>query len=159
MKTFLWTTLFWLIVIIALLLCLGFGNLWTQVIDNGWIEKFLPNNIQVASCDSAIASTLESIDRCTAAKDYGCNSNIEETNDSEVSLGDATVLQSLDDIMANQQIIYNYLQDSFGNINQSIANLQSAGEYAQEPIIDEREQQRLQLQAQIEALQNEMASL
>ena len=123
------------------------------------MTKFLPNNIQAASCDSAIASTLESIDRCTAAEDYGCNSNNEETNDSEVSLGDATVLQSLDDIMANQQIIYNYLQDSFGNINQSIANLQSAGEYTQEPIIDEREQQRLQLQAQIEALQNEMASL
>jgi hypothetical protein len=29
----------------------------------------------------------------------------------------------------------------------------------EEPVIDEREQQRLQLQAQIEALQNEMASL
>ena len=28
-----------------------------------------------------------------------------------------------------------------------------------EPVIDEKEQQRLQLQAQIEALQNEMASL
>ena len=29
----------------------------------------------------------------------------------------------------------------------------------EEPVIDEREQQRLQLQAQIEALQNEMANL
>jgi hypothetical protein len=62
--------------------------------------------------------------------------------------------------MENQEIIYTYLQESLDNINQSINNLQS--NYIQEesePIIDEKEQQRLQLQAQIEALQNEMASL
>ena len=69
--------------------------------------------------------------------------------------------ESFENIIANQQIIYSYLQDSFDKVNQSIANLEgrSAVQYVQEPVIDEREQQRLQLQAQIEALENEMANL
>jgi hypothetical protein len=66
----------------------------------------------------------------------------------------------LDNIITNQQIIYSYLQESFTNTNQAINNIQpNNSQDVEEPIIDEKEQQRLQLQAQIEALQNEMANL
>jgi hypothetical protein len=44
-------------------------------------------------------------------------------------------------------------------MNQSINDLQSIYSYSEEPTLDEKEAQRLQLQAQIEALQNEMNNL
>ena len=165
MKTFLWTSLFWIIVAIAWLLCLGFGNLWTQVLDNEWIASITPKNLQTKICDydSVVASTLESIDWCAAAEEYNCNPAVIEENETEVLSWDTARLQEpLSSIIANQEIIYNYLQESIANLNQSIANLQNLNYVSQEveePVIDEREQQRLQLQAQIDALQNEMANL
>jgi len=165
MKTFLWTSLFWIIVVIAGLLCLWFGNLWTQVLDNEWIASIAPKNLQTKICDYdwAIASTLESIDWCAAADANGCNPAIAEENEVEdLSWDTARLQEPLSSIIANQEIIYSYLQESIADLNQSIASLQN-NNYIQpeleEPIIDEREQQRLQLQAQIEALQNEIANL
>ena len=165
MKTFLWTTLFWIIVVIAGLLCLGFGNLGTQVLDNEWVASIMPKNLQSKFCDYdwVVASTLESIDRCAAAEANNCNPIvIEEEEIEDLSWDTARLQEPLSSIIANQEIIYNYLQDSFTSINQSIAGLQNVN-YIQpeieEPIVDEKEQQRLQLQAQIEALQNEMANL
>jgi uncharacterized coiled-coil protein SlyX len=70
--------------------------------------------------------------------------------------------EPLSSIIANQEIIYSYLQESVASINQSIADLQTnlyAAPVEEEEVIDEKEQMRLQLQAQIEALQNEMNSL
>jgi hypothetical protein len=51
MKTFLWTTLFWIIVAIAGLLCLGFGNLGTQVLNNEWVASIMPKNLQSKFCN------------------------------------------------------------------------------------------------------------
>ena len=156
MKTFLWTSLFWIVAAIALLLCLGFGNLWTQVLDNGWMAKFLPKNIQTTACDSVIASTFEWIDWCAAAENYNCTPVVEETESDDT----LWLQEPLSSIIANQEIIYNYLQDSFARINQSIVNLQNNyGPQEMESVVDEKEAQRLELQAQIEALQNEIANL
>ena len=160
MKTFLWTTLLWIVIVIAWLLCLGFGNLWTQVLDNTWMIKFLPENMQTRACEPVVASALEDIDRCAAAEANNCTIQSVETTNSDGIYSNEDIIQWLGNVMENQEIIYTYLQESLDNINQSINNLQS--NYIQEesePIIDEKEQQRLQLQAQIEALQNEMASL
>jgi len=164
MKTFLWTSLFWIIVVIAALLCLGFGNLWTQVLDNEWIASITPKNLQTKICDydSVVASTLESIDWCAAAEANNCTSAVVEPEETEnVSEDTAWMQEPLSSIIANQEIIYNYLQESVASLNQSIADLQNGNitQYVEEPVIDEKEQQRLQLQAQIEALQNEMANL
>lgn len=165
MKTFLWTSLFWIIVAIAWLLCLGFGNLWTQVLDNEWIASITPKNLQTKICDydSVVASTLESIDWCAAAEANNCTPAVVEPEETEnVSEDTAWMQEPLSSIIANQEIIYNYLQESVASLNQSIAELQNSNYVSQEseePVIDEREQQRLQLQAQIEALQNEMANL
>ena len=158
MKTFLWTTLFWIIVVIALLLCLGFGNLWTQVLDNEWMVKFLPHNVQTKVCEPVLTSALDEIDWCAAAEANDCYPEIEEPEiDTE---DDAQFKETLENIITNQQIIYTYLQESFANTNQTINNMQANSlQEVVEPVIDEKEQQRLQLQAQIEALQNEMASL
>ena len=158
MKTFLWTTLFWIIVAIAWLLCLWFGNLGTQVLDNEWIISFLPNNIKDKVWDSIVAFALEEIDRCAAAEAKDCYPEVEVD---KIDTEDNTqVNEALENIITNQQIIYTYLQESFARTNQTISDMQiNSLQEIEEPVIDEREQQRLQLQAQIEALQNEMASL
>jgi hypothetical protein len=68
--------------------------------------------------------------------------------------------KALEDIVANQQVIYNYIQEWFDNTNKAIGNLSNNNlQENVEPEIDEKEQQRLELQAQIEALQAEMESL
>ena len=125
--------------------------------------KFLPENMQARACEPVVASALEDIDRCAAAKEYNCNPAVIEENETEVLSWDTARLQEpLSSIIANQEIIYNYLQESVASINQSIADLQnnvSVTPAEEEEVIDEKEQQRLQLQAQIEALQNEMANL
>ena len=118
MKTFLWTSLFWIVVAIALLLCLGFGNLWTQVLDNGWISKVMPKNVQTMACDSVVASAFENMDWCAAAETYNCYPVAQE--DESDSLWETDRLQEpLSSIIANQEIIYSYLQDSFARINQN----------------------------------------
>ena len=161
MKTFLWTTLFWIVAAIAWLLCLGFGNLWTQVLDNTWMVKFLPENMQTRACDPVVASALEDIDRCAAAEVNGCMPAAVEENNTDDLWNTARLQEPLSSVIANQEIIYNYLQESFASINQSISDLQNASnaEPVEESIVDEKELQRQQLQAQIEALQNEMNNL
>ena len=158
MKTFLWTSLFWIVAAIAALLCLGFGNLWTQVLDNWWIAKIMPKNIQTASCDPVVASAFENMDWCAAAETYNCYPVESEADD---LWNTARLQEPLSSVIANQEIIYNYLQDSFAKINQSIVDLQNnyAAQEVEESVVDEQESQRLQLQAQIAALQEELNNL
>ena len=160
MKTFLWTSLFWIVVAIALLLCLGFWNLWTQVLDNGWLAKVMPKNVQTMACDPAIASAFENMDWCAAAENNNCYPVTQE-EESDDLWNTARLQEPLSSVIANQEIIYNYLQDSFARINQSIVDLQNTyvSQSFEEPAVDEKEAQRLQLQAQIAALQSEMENL
>ena len=159
MKTFLWTTLFWIVAAIAGLLCLWFGNLWTQVLDNEWISSVMPKNLKAESCDAALEAALENMDWCAMAQANNCTLESEDNSDS-LSWETARLQEPLSSIIANQEIIYNYLQESIDDLNRSIANLQNNNpQEVEEPVIDEKEQQRLQLQAQIEALQNEMNNL
>ena len=123
MKTFLWTTLFWIIVAIAGLLCLGFGNLWTQVLDNGWLAGIMPKNLQSKICDYdwVVASTLESIDRCAAAEDYNCTTTVIETGDTETLSEDAAWIQeALSTVIENQETMYNEMMTSFTSLNAKI---------------------------------------
>jgi len=122
--------------------------------------KFLPHNVQTKVCEPIVTSALEEIDWCAAAEANNCYPVIEE-DDIEAESLDTSLQDSLQNILTNQQVIYNYLQESFANTNQAINSLSvsNISQEVEEPVIDEREQQRLQLQAQIEALQNEMANL
>ena len=119
----------------------------------------MPKNLKAESCDAVVTSTLETIDRCAAAEANNCTLAVAEPDKTENLSGDTTRLQEpLSSIIANQEIIYSYLQESVASLNQSIANLQNSS-IQETPVIDEKEQQRLELQAQIEALQNEMNNL
>ena len=73
----------------------------------------------------------------------------------------AWIQKPLSDIIENQQIIYDYLKESFNSTNQSISKLSniSVSNQAETNIVDEKEQKRLQLQSQIDALQDEIANL
>ena len=73
MKTFLWTTLFWIIVAIAGILCLGFGNLGTQVLDNERLASVMPENLQTKVCNPVVATAMETIDWCEKAQEAECN--------------------------------------------------------------------------------------
>ena len=128
------------------------------------MANFIPKNLQAKICNPVVASAMEWIDWCAEAEANNCNPVVvEEENEVENSLWETAWLQEpLSSIIANQEIIYNYMQESVASINQSIAALQDNGYGAsvvEEQAVDEREQQRLQIQAQIEALQNEMENL
>jgi hypothetical protein len=99
------------------------------------------------------------MDWCAAAEANNCSLTAEE-NETDVTSWDVSIKESLENIVANQQIIYSYLQESFDWTNKAISNLSSNNSQdIEEEIIDPKEQQRLELQAQIEALQNEMNNL
>ena len=138
MKTFLWTTLFWIVAAIAWLLCLWFGNLWTQVLDNNWLASVMPKNLKAESCDAMVQTALENIDWCAAAEENNCNSESEENGTEGLSGDTARLQEPLSSIIANQEIIYKYLQDSFSNLDQSINKLQNVdmSQNTQESIVD-----------------------
>lgn len=144
---------------IVWLLCLWFWNLWTQVLDNEWVISLLPNNIQTKVCDPVLDSALDDVDWCTIAQEKDCDSTAKEDNWEVLTWDMAQIQKPLVDIIENQQIIYNYLQESFANINQSINKLSNTSTQTDTKVIDEKEQKRLQLQAQIEELQSEMVNL
>ena len=122
----------------------------------------MPKNVQTLACDydSAVASAIEWMDWCAMAEVNNCLPAV-QTNNEGISEETAWLQEPLSSVIANQEIIYNYLQDSFAKINQSINELQTAylSQTSEQSDADAREAQRLQLQAQIEALQNEMANL
>ena len=132
------------------------------------MTKFLPKNIQVATCDPVIATAMENIDWCAQAEANNCYPVVEEevVVEEENPLWETAWLQEpLSSIIANQEIIYKSLQESFATTQQMVNDLSnkvnqlSQNTDSQELVIDEKEAQRLQLQAQIEALQNEMNNL
>ena len=161
MKTFLWTTLFWILVVIAGLLCLGFGNLGTQVLDNSRLVRFMPNNVQTKICEPILSQSLEWIDRCAVAQENGCYADADQTDsNSEIEITDSsseTLPASLDDVVANQVTIYNQMNEWFTTLQQMIASL--AAPIPVDETNAQKEQQKRELQAQIEALQSQMANL
>ncbi len=158
MKTFLWTTLFWIIVVIAWLLCLGFWNLWTQVLDNEWLASVMPENLQTKVCEPVVATTLETIDRCEKAQDLKCNLV------TAVESWDLQGIQeAINDIVLKQTLMQNEMKDAFDSLEKKMfwvnSNVTSDGDTLERQLIEKREQQKKELQAQIEALQKEMANL
>jgi len=139
------------------------------------MAKFLPHNIQGQLCDPLIASAVENIDWCTTAEAKGCYPEA-DTQEESTSVDIQELVESLNILSTNQETIYNQMNSSFvqldgyyADLQQMMSNLSSVCSVQQyyvepayveeQPVIDEREQQRLELQAQIEALQNEMNNL
>ncbi len=121
----------------------------------------MPNNLQFKVCEPVVATAMEWVDRCAEAEANNCVKEEQESESESLTWETAWLQEPLSSIIANQEIIYKYLQESVENLNKSISELQNASALkdSQQTLIDEKEQQKLQLQAQIEALQNEMANL
>ena len=80
----------------------------------------MPKNLKAESCDAVVQTTLENMDWCAAAEENNCTL-VSEENETEALSGDTARLQEpLSSIIANQEIIYKYIQDSFTDLNQSI---------------------------------------
>ena len=120
MKTFLWTSLFWILAAIACLLCLGFGNLWTQVRDNWWIASIMPRNLKAESCDAAVTAAMQNVDWCGTAKNHNCGcGNSEDKGNLDIQ----GVLDSINILSSNQETIYNQMNESFATLLQNFSSL------------------------------------
>ena len=96
------------------------------------------------------------------AEEKDCTPAEENEDESESTVEETTQFQeSLNSIITNQEAMYKYLQESVADLRKSINNLQNnnRSQNTEDSVVDEKQLQRLQLQAQIEALQNEMANL
>lgn len=119
----------------------------------------LPNNVQTKACDPVVETALESIDWCEQAQNAECNLDIAtETWDSQ------WIQSSIDVLSQNQMKIYEEMKASFASLENKISSLNTYGWVPVEndierQLMEKREQQRKELQAQIEALQSEMANL
>ena len=120
MKTFLWTSLFWIIVVIAWLLCLGFGNLWTQVLDNEWLAKFMPKNVQTLTCDPVVSSAMEWIDWCEKAQEADCN--LVTTVESWDLQG---IQEAINDMMLSQKEMQSEMKEALESIEQKMVSVSS----------------------------------
>ena len=123
----------------------------------------MPHNIQTQVCDPVVASALDWIDWCSMAENYWCDSDIPEDNNEE-SVNMQELINSLNVLSSNQETIYNQMNDYYSSVMQKLSSLadmyySAEGEPVAEPVIDKREQQRLELKAQIEALQYQMDNL
>lgn len=158
MKTFLWTTLFWIVVAIAWLLCLGFGNLWTQVLDNEWLASVMPENLQTKVCDPVVATTLETIDWCEKAQEADCNLV------TSIETWDLQGIQdAINDLVTKQTLMQSEIKDAFASLEKRMlwlnGDVVSNENTLEQQLMQQREQQKKELQAQIEALQAQMVNL
>ena len=158
MKTFLWTTLFWIIVAIAGVLCLGFGNLGTQVLENEWLASVMPENLQTKVCEPVIATAMETVDWCEKAQEAECNLV------TSVETWDLQGIQdAINDLVTKQTLMQSEIKDAFASLEKRMlwlnGDMSSDENSLEQQLILQREQQKKELQAQIEALQAQMASL
>ena len=157
MKTFLWTTLFWIVVAIAGVLCLGFGNLWTQVLDNEWLASVMPENLQTKVCDPVIATAMETVDWCEKAQEAECSLV------TSVETWDLQWIQdAINDLVTKQTLMQSEIKDAFASLERRMwwlnGDMVSSENSLEQQLIQQREQQKKELQAQIESLQAQMAS-
>ena len=148
--------MFWIVIVIAWLLCLGFGNLWTQVLDNARLAKFMPKNVQTLVCDPVVASTMETIDWCEKAQEADCNLV------TAVETGDLQWIQeAINDIVLSQKEIQTEMKSALESIEQKMSWVAVASDEdtLEKQLIEKREKQKKELQSQIEALQAEMENL
>lgn len=122
------------------------------------MAKFIPSNI-----DDFIWSAYIANYQCPEVIEPEISEDI-ENQESQIEESDSELITILNTLYDNQGTIYNDMISSFAQLQQMVSDLAvtcsaQADVVSAEPIIDEKEQQRLELQAQIEALQAQMASL
>ena len=121
----------------------------------------MPKNLKAESCEAAVESALQNIDWCAEAEANNCYQGTENSEiEIEAEDGSNTLQETLDAIIENQQTIFTYLQQWFASTNQAISNIQiNNSQVVEEPVVDENEQRRLEIQSQMEALQEQYSAL
>ncbi len=119
----------------------------------------MPNNVKDRLASSQTTNCVEEKNPVEEPEVVENEEVIVENEDNNEEL-----MLSLNNIATSQEVIYSQMNSSFAELYQAISNLSvlcsnSASDEIVEPVIDEKEQQRLELQAQIEALQAQMQSL
>jgi hypothetical protein len=94
---------------------------------------------------------------------------VDENASQQETVNMQELIDTLGVLSSNQETIYNQMNEYFASIMQNFTTLAEMyystpvnnvqEEVVEEPVIDEKEQQRLELQAQIDALQAQMENL
>ena len=120
----------------------------------------MPKNVQTLACDPVIASTMETVDWCEKAQELDCNLvTAVETWDLQ------GIQEAINDIVLSQKEMQSEMKSAFSALDEKMSglNLTSSGsdqeDSLEKQLIEKREQQKKELQAQIEALQAEMENL
>lgn len=137
----------------------GFGNFVTPQFSQSYLEVILPKAIVSEISEKAVSDFSKSPNLCTAAELACITTPIEETTTEISNLPtENTVNDTLNQLLAGQEILSQQIQAAYERLTQQIGGLSQSGE---ETItsIDLEAQRRAELQAQIEALQAEMQNI
>lgn len=172
MKTFLWTTLFRIVALIAFLVVSGFGNIVNPVFDQSYLTKVLPASVSAKIEESAVNNFKTSPELCTEAENVCIFQtentpeqtqeieNTEETTNS-TETQKPTISNEIEQVLQWQSVLSQQLNDQFNQLMQQINTMKmscSSDDTITETV-DVNAQKKAELQAQIESLQNEMQGL
>lgn len=116
----------------------------------------MPKNVQTLACDPVVASTMETVDWCEKAQEADCNLV------TSVETGDLQGIQeAINDIISSQKEFQNEMKGALESIEKKMSWVSIAWDEnsLEQQLIEKREQQKRELQSQIEALQAEMENL
>ena len=120
--------------------------------------KFLPENMQTRACEPVVASAMETIDWCEKAQEADCNLvTAVETWDLQ------GIQEAISDMVLSQNEMKSEIKEALESMEQKIswlwASSTSEENTLEKQLVEKREQQKKELQSQIEALQAEMENL
>jgi len=118
----------------------------------------MPKNIQTLTCDPVVASAMETIDWCEKAQEADCNLvTAVETWDLQ------GIQEAISDMVLSQNEMKSEIKEALESMEQKIswlwASSTSEENTLEKQLVEKREQQKKELQSQIEALQAEMENL
>ncbi|MDR0369662.1 MAG: hypothetical protein LBH96_04035 [Candidatus Peribacteria bacterium] len=172
MKTFLWTTLFRIVAIIAFLVISGFGDIVNPVFDQTYLTRVLPVSVRAKIGETAVNNFKTSPELCTEAENVcifdTMGSTTDETSTTEtIDTNEPTETTATTDVLTQlfqgQSLLSYQIEEQFKQLSNQINTMQvvcSTTETAtSQPEIDPVEQRKQEIKTQIEALQTEMQNL
>lgn len=116
----------------------------------------MPKNVQTLACDPVVSSAMEWIDWCEKAQEADCNLvTAVETWDLQ------GIQEAINELVLNQKEMQDEMKTALESIDQKMSwvSVASDEDTLEQQLIEKREQQKKELQSQIEALQAEMENL
>lgn len=116
----------------------------------------MPKNVQTLACDPVVSSAMEWIDWCEKAQEADCNLV------TAVESWDLQGIQeAINELVVNQKELQSEMKSALESIEQKMSSSSAVtdADTLEKQLVEKREQQKKELQSQIEALQAEMESL